>query len=262
MCDSTCSRGIISRPGARAKTGVRSRASYFASAQTLYEFYIDLLMQQHKRLPSNGLEATAFETSERARARSLSDLLAESNVDIRYGADPTLLTRERTLEQQLNAKTDRQIRLLSGKHTGEQAAETAGEIERITAEYRQVQAQMRAASPRYVSLIQPTPLSLKEIQQQLLDADTLILEYALGEKRSYLWAVTQTSITGYELPGRDAVDDAATSELIGRFYRGMLGDKKLSPSAALRAAQIEIWKQKEWRAPYYWAAFVVQGEWK
>ncbi|MBK9707534.1 MAG: CHAT domain-containing protein [Acidobacteria bacterium] len=35
-----------------------------------------------------------------------------------------------------------------------------------------------------------------------------------------------------------------------------------SPAAALRAAQVEMWKQKQWQAPYYWAAFVLQGEWK
>jgi len=30
----------------------------------------------------------------------------------------------------------------------------------------------------------------------------------------------------------------------------------------LPCAPLSIWKQKQWRAPYYWAAFVLQGEWK
>jgi len=34
----------------------------------------------------------------------------------------------------------------------------------------------------------------------------------------------------------------------------------MSPAAALRAAQIEIMKDKRWKAPYFWAAFVLQGE--
>jgi CHAT domain-containing protein len=58
------------------------------------------------------------------------------------------------------------------------------------------------------------------------------------------------------------VDDRATSELMKRFYQGMLGPEALSPAAALRQAQLLIWKQKRWRAPYYWASFVLQGEWK
>jgi CHAT domain-containing protein len=57
------------------------------------------------------------------------------------------------------------------------------------------------------------------------------------------------------------VNDQATSELMVRFYRGMLKER-LRPAAALRAAQIEMWKTKRWSAPFYWAAFVQQGEWR
>jgi len=57
------------------------------------------------------------------------------------------------------------------------------------------------------------------------------------------------------------VNDAATAELMKRFYRGML-QEKLRPAAALRAAQIEMWKKPQWQSPFYWGAFVLQGEWK
>jgi len=57
------------------------------------------------------------------------------------------------------------------------------------------------------------------------------------------------------------VNDKATSELMTTFYRKMLKDGE-RPAAALRAAQIEMWRQKQWQAPYYWAAFVLQGEWR
>jgi CHAT domain-containing protein len=58
------------------------------------------------------------------------------------------------------------------------------------------------------------------------------------------------------------IDDRATSELMKRFYQGMLGPEALRPAGALRQAQLTIWKQKQWREPYYWAGFVLQGEWK
>src|SRR5262249_26610964 len=57
------------------------------------------------------------------------------------------------------------------------------------------------------------------------------------------------------------VDDESTAELMERFYRRMLNDR-MSPAAALRDAQIAVWRQQRYRAPYYWAAFVIQGEWK
>ena len=56
------------------------------------------------------------------------------------------------------------------------------------------------------------------------------------------------------------VDDAATAELMKRFYRGVL-QEKLTPAAALRAAQIEMLRKSHWQSPYYWGAFVLQGEW-
>jgi CHAT domain-containing protein len=57
------------------------------------------------------------------------------------------------------------------------------------------------------------------------------------------------------------VNDKATAELMKRFYQGMLGNPQLTPSAALRQAQLAIWKETKWQAPYFWAPFVLQGEW-
>jgi CHAT domain-containing protein len=45
------------------------------------------------------------------------------------------------------------------------------------------------------------------------------------------------------------------------FYKMMLNEG-LRPAAALRAAQVRMWRQRRWSAPYYWAAFTLQGEWR
>jgi CHAT domain-containing protein len=55
------------------------------------------------------------------------------------------------------------------------------------------------------------------------------------------------------------ISDEASAALMTQLYKAMLKDH-LSPAAALRTAQIEIMKQKRWRAPYFWAAFILQGE--
>jgi CHAT domain-containing protein len=57
------------------------------------------------------------------------------------------------------------------------------------------------------------------------------------------------------------VDDEATSELMSRFYRLMLR-LKLPAAAALRRAKMEMRERPEWRNPYYWAGFVLQGDWQ
>jgi CHAT domain-containing protein len=189
-----------------ASQGLRS--SYLASKRAFYELYIDLLMQMHRSQPSRGYDAAALNASERARARSLLDILTESRADIREGIDPALLERERLLQQQLSAKSERLTRLLGGKHTEEQKITASKELQGVLNDYRDIQEKIRARSPHYAALTQPQPLSLKEIQQ-LLDEDTVLLEYALGEERSYLWAVTTTTIRSFELPRRAEIEPAA-----------------------------------------------------
>jgi len=191
---------------------LQQRSSYFATTGSYYDLYIDILMRQRDERGVESLNL-AIEASERSRARSLLELLAEARIEIRQGVDQELIKRERALQQSLNASAERQIRLLSGKHTPEQAEAAARQIGSLTTLLQEVRAQIRAANPRYAALTQPEPLSLKDIQQQVLDGDTLLLEYALGDKRSYVWAVTHTAINGYELPRRAEIEAAAR-----RFY--------------------------------------------
>lgn len=53
------------------------------------------------------------------------------------------------------------------------------------------------------------PLTLKEIQTRTLDPDTVLLEYALGERRSFLWAVSADRLNSWELPPRAVLEGAA-----------------------------------------------------
>jgi CHAT domain-containing protein/Tfp pilus assembly protein PilF len=193
----------------RAKVDIHElRASFFATVQNYYELYVDLLMRLHKQSPSAGFDAAALNACERARARSLLELLIEARADIRRGVDKSLLERERSLQQQLNAKSEDRIRLLSGKYPSEQADAAAKEIDALTTELQNAQAQIRATSPSYAALVQPSPLSLGEIQRQL-DPDVLLLEYSLGSERSFLWAVTQTTLNSFELPKRIEIEPKA-----------------------------------------------------
>ena len=72
------------------------RASYFATQQAFYKSYIGLLMQMHRQTPDAGLDAVALAVNERARARSLLELLTGARPDIRQGVDSSLLERERS----------------------------------------------------------------------------------------------------------------------------------------------------------------------
>uniref|UniRef100_Q022H5 Peptidase domain protein n=1 Tax=Solibacter usitatus (strain Ellin6076) TaxID=234267 RepID=Q022H5_SOLUE len=184
------------------------RTSYLATTAGRYHLFIDLLMTLHSMRPEEGFDVRALEVSERARARGLLDLLTEARAEIREGVEPDLLAREQSLAKALDDKTQRQIRLLASSHTAEQLANTNKQIRELTLAYAELEAELRARSPRYAALTQPQPLRVAEIQQ-LLDPGTLLLEYSLGERRSVLWVVGPASLESFDLPKQSDVEVTA-----------------------------------------------------
>ncbi|MEG4489949.1 CHAT domain-containing tetratricopeptide repeat protein, partial [Microcoleus sp. D3_18_C4] len=186
------------------------RSSYFATVQNYYEFYIDLLMQLHKTNPKSGYDTKALEASERSRARSLLELLFESNANIREGISPDLLQQEKSLQQQLDTIEKQRIEAVSTPNPNQtKIAEIDKQRLALLEQYQQLQTKIRTASPRYAALTQPQPLTLPEIQKQILDENTILLQYSLGTNRSYLWVVTSTRVTSSELPKRADIETAA-----------------------------------------------------
>lgn len=214
------------------------RASYFASVQKYYDLYIEILMKQNEQQSGNGSDAEALKASESARARSLLDLLSEVGANFRQGADAKLLEREGDLRQRINALANQQVNLRLGRSTPEQMAAIAKELQTLTADYKQVQAQIRSSRPRYAALTQPQPLNLKEIQN-LLDPDTMLLEYFLGEDHSYLWLVTPTTLRSYKLPKRREINDAARRVYELLIARNLSEEKETPQRENRRVAQAD-----------------------
>jgi CHAT domain-containing protein len=57
------------------------------------------------------------------------------------------------------------------------------------------------------------------------------------------------------------VDDRATAILMADFYNSMLR-QGMPTGAALRAAKLKMMHDKRWSSPYFWAGFVLQGEYR
>jgi CHAT domain-containing protein/tetratricopeptide (TPR) repeat protein len=178
------------------------RATFLASRQETYRLHIDTLMAQ-------GHDAEALRASERARARTLLDTLAAAAADIHKDADPALLDRERLLLADIEALEKRHLMLLDRGTDAPELRETLTRLAAAIEEHVRVQAELRKSSPRYAALTQPQPLGLAEIQRDVLDGRALLLEYALGEEKSYLWAVTADSLRSFELPSRERIEGAA-----------------------------------------------------
>ena len=227
------------------------RTAFFASRQDVYELQIDILMRLDRQDPRGGHAARAFETSERARARSLLDALAEAGAAPRGGASPELLAREAALGRQVNA-AERRRQLLAGIDAPPATRAAAEEeLRDLLSRSERLRAEVRRAMLGGKAGAEARPATLREIQAGLLDRDTVLLEYALGRERSFLWAVTPQSLDAWELPPRAEVEDAARrvhallSDLAGKtLARGQtgkaladLGDLLLAPVAGRLAGR-------------------------
>ncbi|AKG23306.1 CHAT domain-containing protein [Calothrix sp. 336/3] len=186
------------------------RTSYFASKQDSYQFYIDLLMELHKKDPSKGYNTLAFNASERSRARSLIELLTESQAKIRKGVDSKLLQQETEIQQKIDAQEKLKIELSQQENinsTINKIAQADAQLNTLRAEYKELQNQIRISSPSYANIKYPQPLTLSQVQQQVLDEETVLLQYSLGAERSYLWMVTKTGMRSFELAKQSEIEE-------------------------------------------------------
>jgi CHAT domain-containing protein/tetratricopeptide (TPR) repeat protein len=184
------------------------RSRYRAWYVRYYEGYVDALMRLGQR-------EQAFEVVEGSRARTLVEMLSQARINVRQGADAEILKEDRRLHRLVEAKSEARIRLATSEHTEEQLSLMDREIDDLLAQEQDVKAELRASSPGYAALTEPRQLSTAEIQG-LLDDDTLLLEYSLGDDKSYVWALSPSSVMAFDLPGR------AEIESLGRRVYGLL----------------------------------------
>lgn len=229
----------------RAKlTSWELRSSYFVSAHDYYDLAIELRMNLHKQFPTQQHNVVGLQLSEQKRARTLFDMLSEANVVAELEIPPEFKQRKRELESRISAKAASQLQLARDRANNPERAAAEKEIRGLLNEYEQMDARVRDSNPHYAALTKPRPATVEEIQTQLLDSQTLLIEYALGEERSYAWVVSRNSVESYELPGKKEIETEAM-----RFYELMTArepvprestaqfQKRVSESDALFPAQ-------------------------
>ena len=182
------------------------RASFLASRQEMHELLIDVLLDLHRRQPQAGYTARALGASERARARSLLDVLTEGAAGLGKDPDPALLTREAEVGRQLAAAERDRRHLAETGAPADRQAEAMARVDDLLRKRDLVEAEIR----RTVQGAEPERiLSSQEIQREVVTPSTLLLEYSLGETRSFLFVVAPDRLDVFELPPRARLEKAA-----------------------------------------------------
>jgi CHAT domain-containing protein len=222
------------------------RSSFMASVHDRYETYVEWLMISHASQPDKQFAIQAFETSEAGRARSLLDSLRDYQREMRQVSDPALLVTEELLQKQEQKLIDERAKLLSKGAPVEARSVMENELREIRSRYEALEAQINS-SARFTNLFRPTALSYDDIKNQVTDAETALLEYSLGDQKSYLWVVTPRGLESHELADKKTIEKAvhklanllssapneqnqqtelpAAIEEVSRLVLGPLGDK-------------------------------------
>ena len=223
-------------------SSLQLRSTYLAATQDHHQLYIEILMRLHRGDPAAGHDSAALQVSERGRVRSLLDALAEAQIDLRSGVDAQLVAEERRLQRKLNDHSAMQIRLLTRNHTPEQAAALEAKVKETIELLEETRAKIKRSNPGYATLTQTQLGSVERIQRDLLDDNTLLLEYALGEQRSYLFLVSPSSLETFTLPPAAVIESKARRvyNLLSARAANSRGETQQQRQARVATADAEL----------------------
>ena len=202
-----------------AAHAVSLKTSFLAAKHEYFAQNIELLLQSYLENSEPGAAEDLLVALEKARVRALVDHLRSG------GVDPSGFVAS-ALQERLQERASRIARSessfsqpsasggLSRRALGEQLARERRSAERLSAAWRDfeaLQGEIRRRSPRYATLTAPTPLTLSEVRQTLIDDDTTVLTFFLGKTRSVGMAISRRDLRVAALPSAEVLEPQVQS---------------------------------------------------
>lgn len=198
--------------------------SVFASDRPLYDQAIAILMRLHGQTPTAGFDARAFHVSERRRARRLLDMVAAPAPGRSTDATTDLVVQLRQTEERIGAKAQRLTRMLSeASPASTRVGRARDELRTLVERADRLRADVRRQHG--ATLSDPVVLDAAAVQTGL-DSETVLLEFAIGDRDGFGWAITASTVMGFGVPGRDRLEPLA------RRFTAAASDARPTPPAA------------------------------
>jgi CHAT domain-containing protein len=198
----------------------QSRAASVAATKPLFD---DMIDTQFGLDPSQSLQ-----TVELSRARAFLSILAESKVDLRQNLSTSDRDRENAIFSRISAI---QKDLWRPDVTAAVRKQRNADLESAENDLERLHLEIRRSNPLLAGVQYPKPLGLQQIQQEVLKPDTTLIEYYLGEKRSFVWVVSRGQSSSAILPPAKEI-----AALAGAFRKSLTAQVS---SLTVRQAQSE-----------------------
>ena len=208
------------------------RASFAGRSRMVYAETADLLYDMHR-------EAEALEMTELGRARAFLDILAMSHSGIPEELRPEQRKREDEILVHISAV---QKNLWKENLSPDEERKLKAELTSAEDDLETFHVEVRHSNPRYASIQYPEPVNVSRIQRDLLDAQSVLVEFLLGEKRSLVWAVSKEKLSVGVLPPRKEIEDEVSA------YRNALTGKISTLTLAASMAEVAPAGRKLYRS--------------
>jgi CHAT domain-containing protein/Tfp pilus assembly protein PilF len=208
------------------------RASFAGRSRMVYAETADLLYDMHR-------EAEALEMAELGRARAFLDILTMS----RSGIPDELRPEQRKREDEILAHISAvQKNLWKENIAPDEERKLKAELTSAEDDLETFHLEVRHSNPRYASIQYPEPVNVSRMQKDLLDAQSVLVEFLLGERRSLVWAVSREKLSVGVLPPRKEIEDEVAA------YRKALTGKISTLTLAASLAEIAPAGRKLYRS--------------
>lgn len=207
------------------------RAMLRGARQREYALQVELLMRLHAADPPAGYEVRAFEAAERSRARSLIEMLNEAGASL----SQTLTAEQRTRGDRLNAHlSGLQRSLFQTALTPERKRQLEQQLAEAERELARHHLDLRQSGGRYAEARYSAAITVPRIREKLLEPGTALVAYAIGEQRSFVWALgREGKLHTAALPGRAVIEKAVA------LYRQQISQRVSTLNLASSLARID-----------------------
>lgn len=181
------------------------RATYLSVKREYAELQVEILMRLFEKNPVSKFAERALAATERARARQLVDLLAESRIGKNAVLAGPFAVEERILRQKIEGFEQLRQRLYREIAEPKLLARVGEEEGRLLARIEQIKSEARRADPRYEQIEPARPLDALAMERQLQTGDSLLV-YWLAEPRSFLWVISKGRCQAFVLASRREIE--------------------------------------------------------
>ncbi len=179
------------------------RIGFSRNKLKVYERLIHLIWENKSARPYADADNDIFNQIEKIKARSFLECLSESSIDVLENMDDV---KKKELLDSSGRTSSLSFELARQEADAASRQDIGKKLAREEENYFRLMSNLRTDHPALASLVSPKPARLEDVQNVLTDEHTALIDFYLGERRSYLIYVTHKSIEIQPLPPRTEIE--------------------------------------------------------